>query len=414
MAKTKYDFIRELLESKKLKQNQREKIFELASREISLDGTLEERVKKIEKIIFNQEVYNYIHEVVDESAVNVQHSNNTEENKRSSQPTHINPYYLYRFLFEYNQNRVLRSTCHDIDSNELHKINEYCETDTYCFSKHLEKIIENYEKHEEKYFAPYQIKAIIRGYLTGKNYKGEEIKGWSSKSIEINWSSPQLKKWTAEHPNTPPNCSKKLASKNEIKLMPINHFHSAISYESIQNFTEVVLHFKNCFHIKSDDQSLRAILQRVNKEKNWDKQVKIEFSLEDFLDNLELFTDVDKLIQAYNILIELIIEQHNNDTIPVVRLKFYEENDNISFSIHHLNTRYKKTIDNVLNRPYGQTYRNLIDNQINGLCNLRLRADFGNEQFAEINLWDGKKLSNKAIELFEGVEHILEFTKKNK
>ena len=52
MAKTKYDFIKELLEDKKINQNQRERILELASREISIEETLEERVQKIEDIVF--------------------------------------------------------------------------------------------------------------------------------------------------------------------------------------------------------------------------------------------------------------------------------------------------------------------------------------------------------------------------
>jgi hypothetical protein len=38
MAKTKYDFIKELLEDKRINQNQRERILELASKEISLEG----------------------------------------------------------------------------------------------------------------------------------------------------------------------------------------------------------------------------------------------------------------------------------------------------------------------------------------------------------------------------------------
>ena len=55
MAKNKYDFIKELLEDKRIKQNQRERILELVSKEISLEGTLEERVQKIEEILFNKQ-----------------------------------------------------------------------------------------------------------------------------------------------------------------------------------------------------------------------------------------------------------------------------------------------------------------------------------------------------------------------
>ncbi|MBK8927314.1 MAG: hypothetical protein IPM74_15710 [Crocinitomicaceae bacterium] len=55
MAKNKYDFIKELLEDKRIKQNQRERILVLASKEISLEGTLEERIQKIEEILFRKE-----------------------------------------------------------------------------------------------------------------------------------------------------------------------------------------------------------------------------------------------------------------------------------------------------------------------------------------------------------------------
>ena len=46
--KTKFGFIKELLESKLIPSNQREKIFELASKELGLDSNLENRVEKIE------------------------------------------------------------------------------------------------------------------------------------------------------------------------------------------------------------------------------------------------------------------------------------------------------------------------------------------------------------------------------
>ena len=86
------------------------------------------------------------------------------------------PSSLYKYLFDYNQDPVLRSTCHEIDSNELAIINDYCGTETYQFEKHLEAILEAFEKHEKKNFAPTRVKALIRGYLTGKDFNGELFK----------------------------------------------------------------------------------------------------------------------------------------------------------------------------------------------------------------------------------------------
>ncbi len=402
MAKTKYDFIRELLEDKKINQNQRERILELASREISLEGSLEERVQKIEEIINNN--------FPESKDLKIELPRKTED---SDLPKYIDPYHLYKFLFEYNQNPVLRSTCHDIDSDELNKINDYCDSDSYDFKKHLQKIVENFNEHEKKFLAPHQVKALIRGYLTGKNYKGNQLKeGWSSASIKINWSSDKLIKWITKNPNIPPNLNENIAGDREIELLVIEPpINSPITYDSIQSFTQLVLHFKNLFHLKSGNQSLRAILDRVNSFEKWNEKVDFEITNQDFPNNLEHFTDVDKLIQAYNKLLQLIIEQHQGDKKPIVKLRFYEEKQRVYLSVHHLNGQYNKTVQNCIDRPHGRDYKNLIKFQINGLCNLYLNAEFGNKEYATINLWDGRKPKAQKIDKFTGVEHMLEFPK---
>jgi hypothetical protein len=403
MANTKYDFIKELLEDKKINQKQRERILELASKEISLEGTLEERIQRIEDIIFKKNI---------DSETEINEILPTEYNT-GDLPKYFDPYYLYKFLFEYNQNSVLRVTCHDTDSGEIEKIVDYCELENYCFSTHLKKITDKYFEYEKKYNAPHQVKALIRGYLTGKDYKGNELKiGWSSDKIIINWASPQLIEWTSKHTNIPPNLNEALAGEMELDLFPINpQIISPISYNPIQNFTQLVLHFKNLFHLRSGNQSLRSILERFNDLKNWHDKIDIEISNSNFPNNLEHFTDVDKLTQAYNKILQLIIEQHAGNDKPIVKLKYYEENQIIYLSIHHINGKYNKTIENILKRPFGQSYSSIILMQINGLCNLHLNADFGNGDYAKINLWDGEKRCAKKLPFFEGVEHILEFPK---
>ena len=73
-----------------------------------------------------------------------------------------------------------------------------------------------------------------------------------------------------------------------------------------------------------------------------------EITDQDFPSNLEHFTDVDKLVQAYNSLIKIIIEQHQGDDKPKVKLQFYEENNKVCLSILHRNGRYNKTIQNCI------------------------------------------------------------------
>jgi hypothetical protein len=403
MARTKYDFIKELLEDKKINQNQRERILELASKEISIEGTLEERIQKIEEIIFKDEIDSL------PGNTNVKPGGP----KLNSLPKYFDPFNLYNFLFNYNQNQILRTTCHDIDANELMSILEYCKTDNYIFSEHLKLIVTAYEEHEKTYSAPRQIKALIRGYLTGKDYYGINV-GWSSKNIKINWSSIDLSIWTNENSNIPPNSSNILLRDNKVKSYKIEpQIKSPITEKVIQTFTQLVLHFKNLFHLKSGPQSLKEIIKRVNSEKGWAEGVDFEIDNLTFSNNLEHFVDVEKLIQAYNKIIELIIDQHKADEKPKVKLKYYAENKKILFSIHHLNGVYNKTIENTIER-LGQTYTSLIKLQINGLCNLRVKADFGNKNYSEINIWDGIDRTPTNIPHFEGVEHILEFPKEFK
>ncbi len=423
MAKNKYDFIKELLEDKRINQNQRERILELASKEISLEGTLEERVQKIEEILFKEEgelilteesvfsenIEKLLTDEEIESILAVQNLTDTGTNEENVLPRYLNPSHLYNFLFQYNQNKILRTTCHDIDSNELESILEFCKTETYDFKIHLKTIHDAYTNHEKIYKAPHQVKTLIRVYLTGKDFQGNP-KGWSSKNIKINWNSKVLFNWADLNIQTPPNLNEETAGMKEIELLEFTQIKNAITEFTVQNFTQLVLHFKNLFHIKSGHQSLREIIKRVNSEKSWYEKADIEFDEHKFINNLEHFTDVEKLIQAYNKIISLIIEQHKLNEKPKVKLKYYQESQKVIFSIHHFNGVYNKTIENTIER-LGQTYTSLIKKQINGLSNLYLKADFGNQQFAEINLWNGKDRESQPIPNFQGVEHIMEFPK---
>lgn len=54
---------------------------------------------------------------------------------------------------------------------------------------------------------------------------------------------------------------------------------------------------------------------------------------------------------------------------------------------------------------------NLIKNQINGLCDLYLYADFGNRHYAKINLWNGQPKISTSLDFYKGVEYKLKFKK---
>jgi hypothetical protein len=177
----------------------------------------------------------------------------------------------------------------------------------------------------------------------------------------------------------------------------------------------LVLHFKNLIHIKEDN-SLKQILLNFNESNELNNHIDF-FGLDDsFTTNIQLFTDVDKLIQAYEELIKLIQEKHLTNGKPQVRIGLSQYEKTIEFSIHHLNGIYEKNLQDTKDRPIGQVYENLINNQIAGMCNLYLRADFGNDVYAQFEIWS-ESASNgnfkfSEIPKFKGVEHILEFEKR--
>lgn len=419
MAKSRFEFIKELLEDKRINPNQREKILELASKELGENENLEPRVRKIEETLAKSNRVSNSKQYIETTELfgkeNPVEDSIDKETKENLLPKYQDPFLTYQFLFQFNQNKVLRSTCHDLSMSDLEQINEYCNTSEYNFKNHLDKIIEAFKLHEDEYYGGGKLNALIRSYLTGKDFKGNEnTNGWSTDKIMVNWSSPELIAWTKNNPGIPPNLNSTELSNLEVEPFSVHkRIDSVITDLPVQSFTELTLHFKNLFHIKSGPQSLREILKRVNIAKNWNDSIDFEIELESFPSNIEHFTDIDKLIQAYNKLIQLLLEKNRANHRPKVKLSFNETKNAVVLSMHHLNGQFSKSIENTLNRT-GNGLATLINSQINSLCNLRLRADFGTHGYAEINLWDGKKREAINLDAFQGVEHILEFPKTKK
>jgi hypothetical protein len=425
MAKDKYDFIQALLENKKLSPSQRERVLLLMSAELKKDkdigATLEERVKIIEEKLYlklnkleNLNLTSRIKKDDIESQTIPVNKLNTESNfYEADEKKYLNPGNLYQFLFDYNQNRVLNTTCHEIDANALEDILEFCYTESYDFQKHIEKIVSSFEELDKKYYCSPNTKAVIRGYITGKDFNKNELKnGWTSDNIKISWSSPELIEWS-NNKKIPPNSTIEIFKKNKIKGFDFEGFTSSLFGNRVQTFRDLVLHFKSLFHVRADN-SMFSILKKANEFKGFTEKVEFDLNEKDFPQNIELFTDVNKLVQGYIKIIDLIIKQHNHNTKPKVKISYYQKDNKVFLSIHHQNNTYNKSIQDTIDRGLGQTYTNLINKQLNGICNLYLKADFGIEGMGIVNLWDGKKriFSKEGMETFNGgVEHILEFCK---
>lgn len=315
-------------------------------------------------------------------------------------PGYIDPIHLSNFLIAYNKDPILKYTCHEIDEDGLMSIMEICEMEEFELEKYHMKMASLFKELSNEHTIPKNIWTLINSYLNGG-------KDWSSDKVKLNWQSHELLEWGKRNIGFVPNPDNSLIySTNNIgfDFLP---FKSKVFDTTIGSFSNLVIHFKNLFHIRADN-SLKKMIEIVNVGNGWDS--KIEFRVSMFRDNVEFFTDVDKLLQSYKKIISIIIHVSDVHGLgrPIVELSLNEVNNKVLFSILHKNATYKKTIKNTLER-IGQKHSELIKNQINGLCNLYIQADFDNNEFARINLWDGKGRSAEIIDKVTGVDYQLIF-----
>ena len=117
MAKDKYDFIQNILDSKKITPAQKERVLNLAISELVKDGIsgsqLELRVKKLENLIepassLEEKKIGLISDFNDKIKNDVVYPKVSSESSERKME-YINPFKLYQFLLEYNKNPILRS-----------------------------------------------------------------------------------------------------------------------------------------------------------------------------------------------------------------------------------------------------------------------------------------------------------------
>lgn len=391
----KYDFINELLENKKVTPKQKERILKLVSRELDVGIDLNDRVGKIENIVLKKtaEKTGIIERRVKKKDVITVKS----ENKHDSKVTYISPSNLYKALLEYNQDPILKTTCHSISSENIETILRLTNKKSYYFDSHLQLIKMRFKKLSKTQKFTVNMFSLINNYINGKG-------AWSSQNINVSWNSNSLKNWSENNEYMVPNPDETLIeSKENEGFFLATPFVSKLTEKPINTFNDLVLYFKSLWHIKFDN-PLQSILEKINQEKDYANWADISFS--NFSQTLNLYTDVDKLAQTYWRLNDLIKENKKSGRATIC-VSFYEEGERKILSIHQKDTFWKKSISDTLEKPFGNSMFPIIKNQINGLCDLLLRARFENNECAEINLWDGRKIKNEPIEAINGVQYLL-------
>lgn len=339
-------------------------------------------------------------------------SNSSNDDLSDVEIKYRSPKDTHDFLVAYNQDSILKYTCHNIDDEDvIEEINKECGVNEYDYEKHLHIIQNHFNSLKNGRFIDYRILNLISAYLTGETVKGDKS-GWSSLNIQESWACDKIFAWAKSNPHIVPNPGENVASSLRNSGYKLSKpYISSLTGERIISFSQLVLYFKSLFHIKEDN-SLKSILEYVNNiEKYSEKNIKIDFD-ENFLEKTELFTYVDPLIQAYKAIIQICSESfgHKNSEDMHIVLSFYEEDVDKKkcFCVHHVNTVYGKSKLDAVARV-GDKQKLLIKKQINGNCDLYVQALFEDGISYEINLWNGAERSYRIIDDIIGVKYILKY-----
>jgi hypothetical protein len=310
---------------------------------------------------------------------NVNNKNNTKHEAKK-QVEYIAPNNLHEFLYRFNQDPILKYTCHEIDTVEtIEEINQICETKSYSLKKHSEIIANAFstlkrDLKNDKIYLDKKMYSLILVYLTGTTKSGQTK--WSSLNIDTNWASKELLEWGNNNPEIIPSPGRNIAKKqrNNGYELP-SALRSNLTGRRILTLSELVLYFKSLFHIRRDN-SLQEILAYTNEKEGYSsRNINIVFSDTAFKNNIELLTDVDKLIQTYKRIIKICKNSHKEGDPVNIQLSFFEEKDSICFCIHDKNSVYGKSLKAATER-IGKDQSELIEKQINGLCDLYIACKF--------------------------------------
>lgn len=323
--------------------------------------------------------------------------------------TYYSPKYLSDFLEEYNKDYpILKYTCHTIDSTDvIDDICNECNTETYDFDKHQKLILQHFNKLVNQYsFIDNKLKSMIYGYITGKNTKGITVK-WAS-VFSDSWGSDNVREWASANPGKVPNPGQNIQFQQQYEACPLSRkYSSPLTGEPIIGFDDLVLCFKSLFHVKKDN-NLEDILSLVEEETT-QKRPGTTFVRTNFHTEIELFTNVQALQRAYKKIIDICMSCGRGERIET---SFYESSSHsICFTITDVGSVFGKTVNGLLDRPGDRLY-DLINSQINGMCDLYIIADFHDGLSYKINLWDRipKRVANP-VNKVNGVQYLLEFKK---
>jgi len=392
-------FIADLLNNKKLGTSHKKKLLMLANKEIHkgtvISPFIVEQLKKMD-IELNSKP-DALTTIPNEIA-----SENTKEiNIEKLKYRH--PKNLTIFLTELNRNPILKSTTHSIDANLLAMLKDIMKTDNYDYFRHIRLIKEEYNRMQAnyRYIIPIGTSGKLNEfYLFTKD-------GWSEDNIKIGWSSPEIARWCKLNAHKCPNPNDDLGYTG----YELDEIITTSEGKKMGTFLDVINLFKN--QIECRDSSF---LEKLLDNENNTKFSNLNISIDKVTEGIQFYTDVEKTIQAYNNIIRLCRDEHLkiNSTLQYMQIEVGLERKTegkdrlIVLSIFDKGAVFNKDVQSLFDR-YGNTFAGIIFNQINGLCDLELIADFRGGETAKVSVWPRRENYQKLNSKNGGVRFNLIF-----
>ena len=379
----RFDFVKTLLENEKFNTSQKERFIKLVTNELAEAKHLDNQIIQ-DIILIKKEIGLKDHQ------------------EKSPNQDYKNPVHLSKFLEEFNQDPVLRYTCHEIDDNDhLNIILEKCNTDSYDYTEHIKIIHKAYNKLTYRY----KNKNISKNILTLiSTYLGtyDKYNEWSEEDIPIKWISEDLASWCRTNEGKVPSPGSDKPQEESFRFQTIELKNGSL----ISSFSELVIYFKNLFHIKEANPLNTIIENEIFLNFNDDQKYIFEFD-DNFSTTIELFTYTETLIQAFRLIVKMSANYHEETPLRVKLFFGYDKHQQkeLKIIIKNSNIFGKDTSGFRL----GDNFNLLIKKQINGLCDLYVKAYFNDKNsVGEINVWNGKTIKFKeSNDEIEGVEFIL-------
>lgn len=384
MAKDKYDFIQEILESKKLSPAQRERVLLLALQELKSENNKdEELIKRVEEIEGKLNEIKSINFPYNELAT---HDNNSQNKK--NELTH-NPRLVSQYLTKFKENTALKWATHIWDEKKYDTIDLFIQD------------INADKGYNELFNVQRDLYNLLDKFLYNPkvdlNENGVPRFGWPNlHDMKIGWQFPNnlLINW----------CKENFDNKDETEIKYPFQYNLPKELKPQKKIKDIIVTtFENVVDIfKTEIQFRENYFYKELKKRN-NKMADYEFEGVENFKNLDFYTYTNGFLSAID---TLLAEIRKNETEKKILFSYEMQENELIIDITHTNsfpTRQLNTNNLVQFLGGGM---NAISGSIFSLCDFSIISKFIDEKDNEIHgelsiVYDGikGKISGKEISI---------------